>query len=143
MQSEVFFELKYTENGFGKAKNDNEHQEKYEAIYAPLIAQCGEFINVEHFHMQAFFDNYQLGRNLCHLGEHRRVLFVYPRENMDIYRKLQPIQQTMLTARGREHCQLLPIDTIVDTVLKNCTAQTKNVDKLRAHYEEFIEKYLA
>ena len=35
--TEVFFEIKYTEAGFGKCDNDNRHEEKFKRIYAGLI----------------------------------------------------------------------------------------------------------
>lgn len=33
----IFFEIKYTENEFGSAKKDEEHQEKYNRLYEPLL----------------------------------------------------------------------------------------------------------
>lgn len=79
-QHEVFFEIKYTERGFGKAKHDERHRAKFNEIYKPLVAKLlnsqGEYVDIN-----KFFDFYQIFRNLLRLGENRFVVFLYPMGN--------------------------------------------------------------
>jgi hypothetical protein len=71
-------EVKLTESGFGRARNDLRHQKKLREVYTPLLR--GRIAD-ELLESQYFFRNYQLLRNLAQLrpGTHDRLLLVIPR----------------------------------------------------------------
>ena len=76
----IYFEIKYTENEFGKAKHDEEHKNKFNDIYMPLIKNnpaIKESFKTE----DKFLNNYQIMRNIAHVSEDSYVIFIYPKEN--------------------------------------------------------------
>lgn len=79
----VYFEIKYTENGFGSCKKDKSHQEKFESVYKPMIEKCGCISQIPSF--EEFCKYYQLFRNVLRVskqnGEHEYSVFLYPMAN--------------------------------------------------------------
>lgn len=82
----VYFEIKYTEQGFGKCNNDARHQEKFKSIYLPMMDRCAclkRKMGEEDF--DAFRENYQLFRNSLRITKenwrNEYVVFLFPREN--------------------------------------------------------------
>ena len=76
----VYFELKYTESSFGKARADTHHVDKFRRIYQPRLH--GRF--EDSFCCEArFLANYQIVRNIWHLdGESGdRAVFLFPHAN--------------------------------------------------------------
>lgn len=76
----VYFELKYTESSFGKARADIHHVDKFRRIYQPRLH--GRF--EDSFCCEArFLANYQIVRNIWHLdGESGdRAVFLFPHAN--------------------------------------------------------------
>ena len=76
----IYFEIKYTEKEFGKAKEDDAHIEKYNSIYKK---HC-DSLNPEYSDRTNFLRNYQLMRNLIHLSDNSYLVFVYPNKNKKI-----------------------------------------------------------
>ena len=78
----VYFEIKYTEDGFGKAKADESHKDKFKKVYETLFNNCP---CVDRVSAPEFFANYQLYRNTLKVtrdhGKHEFVIFLFPREN--------------------------------------------------------------
>lgn len=78
----VFFEIKYTENGFGRGEKKR-HEEKFENIYKPLIAECGCLAKEPTF--EEFCKYYQLFRNVLRVtkanGNQEYSVFLYPAAN--------------------------------------------------------------
>lgn len=60
---EVFVEVKYTEDDFGGAKDDQEHRNKFRDTYAPLLKKT-EYLTDECKDPAFFLKNYQILRNL-------------------------------------------------------------------------------
>lgn len=79
----VFFEIKYTENGFGCCEKDKSHREKFDSLYKQMIEECGCLSQSPSF--EDFCKYYQLFRNVLRVtkenGEHEYSVFLYPREN--------------------------------------------------------------
>ncbi|MFM1655804.1 PGN_0703 family putative restriction endonuclease [Brevibacillus sp. B_LB10_24] len=59
---QLFFEVKYTEQEFGTAKNDESHQRKYHLIYSRRLKG-----KVKKCSMEDFFRHYQILRNISYL----------------------------------------------------------------------------
>lgn len=76
----ITFEIKYTENGFGKAKSDDRHQLKFEETYKGMLETCNCLISVPD--KQTFFKYYQLFRNILHIDDKNKfAVFIFPRGN--------------------------------------------------------------
>lgn len=79
----VYFEIKYTENGFGKCDKDQTHKDKFETIYKPMIATCGCLSKEPTF--DEFCKYYQLFRNVLRVTKQDGIkeysIFLYPQEN--------------------------------------------------------------
>lgn len=88
---EVFFEIKYTEQGFGKAKKDDSHEEKFTTIYKKYLAKqkCLKWVPTfkdenlkEEF--EEFANHYQLYRNAIRVtDEKKHVVLLYPESNTE------------------------------------------------------------
>lgn len=85
--TKIYFEIKYTEAEFGKAKNDPEHRFKFTNTYEPLLKN-NPYVKCEYSDVNKFLDSYQIMRNLCHINGNSFVVFVYPKANKRLICKL-------------------------------------------------------
>jgi len=135
--TKVYFEIKYSEAEFGKAKNDDAHRVKYVNTYQPLlINNC--FIKPEYREMAAFLDSYQIMRNLCHINDNSFVVFIYPKANQKIHLQTQSVHENILTDKGKSKFKVLPLETTTDEILRQVQST-----RLQEHYKEFKVKYLS
>lgn len=132
----IYIELKYTEQNFGSAKNDQTHSDKYLKTYLPLLRD-NRFIKNEFKTMDHFLRNYQVMRNLVHLGESDYVIFLYPEANLKIHEQAKRAYDEMLTDEGKERLKLI---SLVKTV--EYFADNKSVEQLKDYYNSFKAKYL-
>ncbi len=121
-----YFEIKYTEGGFGSAGMDAEHLRKFEILYKARTAQTCS-VGVEEF-----FQKYQLWRNICYSSA-GAVVFVFPAFQKDLEREILLAKEKVLHP---ENIMVMHIDDLVAANL-----HTEN-EKLNAHYREFELKYL-
>ncbi len=132
----VFVEVKYTEEGFGKAATDDEHRKKFKQTYLPLLRKS-KFL-VETCQEEAtFLRHYQVLRNLVHITETSYVVFLYPSANITVQREACAARNNFLTDAGKARLKLVPLEDFV-TFLE---ARLTN-DKLGQYYTEFRKKYL-
>jgi len=134
--TKIYFEIKYTEAEFGKAKNDDEHKVKYTKTYCPLLKN-NSFIKPEYYEIEKFLNSYQIMRNLCHINDNSYVVFAFPKENQNIHLQTQSAQKKIVTEKGRDKFRILLLEEAIDEVLR----QVKS-SKLQEHYREFQVKYL-
>ncbi|MDE6265892.1 MAG: hypothetical protein K2M07_00885 [Muribaculaceae bacterium] len=75
---EVFFEIKFTEFGFGKAKNDENHKEKIEDTYLFRVKDIvGKKVSKKYI-----IQNYQLFRNIIRSNSEKKlVVFITDNSN--------------------------------------------------------------
>ncbi len=90
-----YFEIKYTESGFGQGKANNE---RYKSFYA---RQLGKILNGS-FDKQIFYKNYQIFRNLIHVDDHSYVVFVYPEKNTGVKRGISKGKK-LLSQKYQKH----------------------------------------
>jgi len=133
--TKIYFEVKYTEEEFGMAKDDGEHTIKFKETYEPLL-ENNIFINKEYHNMSSFLSKYQIMRNLCHVADNSHVVFVYPEENINIHRQALFAQNEILTDKGRNKFHIIPISTIVNFIINS-----KPSRRMQKQYYEFIKKY--
>ena len=109
-KTEIRFEIKYTEDGFGKSKKDStsksgiSHHQKYLEIYQPRIE--GSTVVKKPDDEDEFFSYYQLFRNaICGNGSgpDRRIynVFIFPVWNMKCVREFNNFIEKYVEDRSR------------------------------------------
>ena len=84
---EVFFEVKYTEQGFGRANNDEKHQTKFDEIYKNNLFNKEECL-LKKPDYQEFINKYQLYRNAIRVTDKNKFLvLLYPKANEIVHKQ--------------------------------------------------------
>jgi hypothetical protein len=133
---EVFVEVKYTEDGFGGAKNDAEHQEKFTDTYAPLLKD-NVYLTEQCRDPTFFLKNYQILRNLVHITPKSEVRFLFPRANKKVKRQAEYAIANLLTESGRSRFRIIYLEDLVTQLIEACQGQ-----KLDGYYQSLRQKYL-
>ncbi len=133
---DLFIEVKYTEDGFGRAPDDLEHKEKFHATYAPLLKD-NQFIVSACKDVSFFLKNYQVLRNLVHITDSSHVVFLYPAANTKVAEQAALARDSFLTDAGRDRLRLIVLDDFVESLLRS----GKQLP-LGDYYAAFKEKYL-
>lgn len=132
----LFFEIKYTENGFGKPKHDAEHKNKFKNTYKPLLDK-NPAIKKEFKNESTFLNNYQIMRNLLNINNDSYVIFIYPKDNNPVDKEAFEAKQ-MINDSWQNHFILLTWEEISKKLITHLEYQ-----KLKDYYsKEFINKYL-
>lgn len=132
----IYIELKYTEQKFGSAKNNQAHVDKYLETYLPLLRD-NRFIKDEFKTMEHFLGNYQIMRNLAHLGESDYVVFLYPEANRTIHEHAKRAFDEILTEEGTGRLKLVSLVEIVEYLFDHMSG-----DRTKKHFDEFKRKYM-
>jgi hypothetical protein len=132
----IYIELKYTEQTFGSAVNDQAHADKYWQTYLPLL-QDNRFIKEEFKTKNHFLENYQVMRNLIHIGDSEYVVFLYPEANLTIHEQAKRAYDDILTDEGKERLKIIHLAKIIDSLSEHIIS-----DRCKKHFAEFIRKYL-
>jgi hypothetical protein len=127
-KTQYYFEIKYTENGFGKAKTDT--MQKYNDIYKERL---NIFSNVT---MEIFFQYYQVFRNIIYNNGYN--IFVFPKNRIDLKNTITGVIKKHCTKEQQEHIIVLPIEEIIKKILDN----NHGNEKLINHYNSFMKKYI-
>jgi len=135
---QIFFEIKYTEDGFGKATNDKGHIDKYTRTYKNALDKS-VWIEKTFKDMVRFFKHYQIMRNLLTIDDNNYVVFIYPEDNDAIRKAADEAKTSIVTQAGKDHLINKIWVALVDRLI-----QTKALGKELEHYYDvdFREKYL-
>jgi hypothetical protein len=133
---EAFVEIKYTENEFGSAKNDDEHRKKYEDTYAPIITNS-PYLAEKVKNCDFFLKHYQVLRNLAHLGDNQNVVFLFPRLNKKIAGQAAEAYESFVTEKGKHKFKIVFLEDFVPMLVNS--SMPKN---LKLYYAGFSEKYV-
>ncbi|MFH1005583.1 MAG: hypothetical protein V1781_08880, partial [Bacteroidota bacterium] len=125
----LYFEIKYTESEFGKAKIN---VDKFANVYSKHLTT----LNSQFHTSKMFFDNYQILRNLIHLGDNSFVTFVYPIENKGINSGANKVKTDFLIPRFHNNFLIATWENIFKSIKTN-----KLNDRLVNQMNEFEEKY--
>lgn len=135
--TEICFEIKYTESGFGKAKHDAAHKEKFLNIYLPLLIN-NKGINDEYKNETFFLDNYQIMRNLVHINDKRYVVVIYPEGNLTVHKEINSVKDNIMSQTGKENFRHIGWENLIDYLNKELQP-----GDLRNYYvHDFSDKYL-
>lgn len=131
-----YFEVKYTEDGFGQTKMDAEHIKKYHQVYEPLT-QKHPGINGKCKNMDFFLEHYQLMRNLIHMDQNSYVIFIYPKLNEKVRNQAMEAMNEIVASSWSTHLIPISLEDIVDVL-----GSTED-NKLGQYYNvEFSDKYI-
>lgn len=133
---DIFVEVKYTEDGFGGAKADAEHLDKFRATYAPLLANS-PYLLIDCNDPAFFLENYQILRNLVHITRQSEVVFLFPRANEKVAEQAAHARDAFLTESGRERMRIVYLEDLVAELIAACRGTS-----LEGYYEAFHNKYL-
>lgn len=132
----VFCEVKLSEAGFGTAENDARHQKKLAQIYKPRLKGL---VSDDLLKDKAFFDNYQLLRNVTLLagGEGHQLVILAPREN----ESLQPPLRKILASVEPSVRERISVACIEDCLRNLRESPSLSLD-LRLYAARMQEKYV-
>ena len=109
---EVFFEIKYTENGFKSAKKDNNHKEKYELVYKPLLEKAPCLNLIPEF--KEFAKLYQLYRNAIRITDkNKHLILLYPKNNTTVNKEATTFLENKIREEYRGNIHILHWEDIV------------------------------
>ena len=110
---EVFFEIKYTENSFGSAEKNDNHKEKYELIYKPLLKNAPCLNHTPGFEEFAKF--YQLYRNAVRITNKKKYLvLLYPEENESVEKQAKEFVENKVKPEYQENIKRVYWKKIVE-----------------------------
>ncbi len=127
----IYFEIKYTENKFGKSNDCDVN--KFNKYYIKSL----EPINSNFHNACSFFEHYQIFRNLIHIRENSFVVFIYPKNNEGIRKESEKVTKEYL--KPQFHLNFFDIhwENIFDFI-----AQRHKMGDFKRQLNEFKEKYL-
>ena len=132
----VYFEIKYTENGFGVCNNDKKHQKKFRDYYEGEMTRCGIFKSEIIKWSDSFCKYYQLIRNAINVGEKSFVIIITDERNRSTNKQLCDFEKDMLVnAKYRNH--------LICVTWKNLCDRAQDCGFDVSHLSEFREKYLS
>lgn len=128
----IYFEIKYTENGFTSISKPKQDTARYEGAWKDFYKnQTDKSLHLKGITPSEFYGNYQINRNIAYIvNEKDYVCFVYPFDNNSLQQKMNEIS----------FANVLKIDwhALCETAI-NATIVGSDYQK---HYIEFKEKYL-
>jgi len=133
---DTYVEVKYTEDGFGGAKDDCEHRAKFHNTYAPLLKRNG-YLTDECKERTFFLKNYQILRNLVHITPKSDVVFLVPRANEKVAQQAENARDKFLLESGRSRMRIIYLEDLVSELIEACRGGA-----LDGYYESFAHKYL-
>ena len=134
--TDVFVEVKYTEDGFGRAENDYEHQAKFQKTYLPLV-KGSRFLTEECQDQKFFLEHYQILRNLIHINESSYVVLLFPSANGVVAQEAAFAREKLLNDAGRPKLKIVFLEELVSFLEARVIGGS-----LEDYYRAFRTKYL-
>ena len=134
--AKIFVEVKYTEAGFARAKDDQEHREKFQATYLPMV-EASPFVRPECRDMDTFLKHYQILRNLVHISDDSHVVLLFPSANTAVAKEAVYAKDKLLTDAGKARLKTVFLEEFVSFLEKACDGSS-----LDSYYSAFRAKYL-
>lgn len=134
--SEVFVEVKYTEDGFGQAVSDAAHCDKFTETYLPLVKKS-QFLKASCRDKAVFFRHYQVLRNFVHISPTSLVVFLFPSGNSAVSEEAIYARDHFLTDEGRDRLKIVHLEDFIETLEARCLG-----GNLDSYYTEMRRKYI-
>lgn len=132
----IYVEVKYTEDGFGIANNDQEHRDKFKSTYLPLI-DSSSYLTPQCRDEQFFLGHYQILRNLVHIKDNSNVVLLFPKQNKKVLEEAIEARESMLNEEGRARLKIVFLEDFVASLEDQCAGTS-----LDGYYQQFRSKYL-
>jgi len=140
----IFWEIKYTENGFGKISTEGpqgfeNYSEKFEKVYRDHLK---ESLYLKEIGEKEFYKNYQINRNISYIkNKNEYVIFLIPFENETLLKQANAILYASNESKIYKNVFLVDWRDIYNRLL-NILKNTSSED-VKKHYDEFFKKYLS
>lgn len=135
-ETKVYFEIKYTENGFGTCEDDKkgEHRKKFNNYYKDEMKKCGIIKKSAINWNETFRKYYQLVRNAIKVGEKSFVVIITDERNFLTNKQLCDFEKDMIeNAKHRNHLICISWQELCDKA--PCCGFSET------HINQFREKY--
>jgi hypothetical protein len=133
----MFFELKLSENEFGKAKNNQIYHDRLNKIYKPLLKNLipNNFLSPE-----TFFKHYQILQNISYIKPQSidHLFFIFPRKNENLFDCVDMIK-SIIVQKLQNNVSIIFLEDLLKNILD--LAQCYD-EKILNHYVLFKEKYI-
>jgi len=135
----IYFEIKYTENGFGKVDFRKEkYHNKFNGVYENLLNQA-DVIKPPYRERKTFLDNYQIMRNLVHIDENSYIVFIYPEENKGIRSGAKMARDQIISSKWQNHFKAITWEAITEEIVY----YVEDDKELKEYYlNRFNRKYM-
>ncbi len=128
----IFFEVKFTEQKFGVAK-EADRIDKFNAVYKENL----KVINEKYHKPDVFFKHYQIVRNLiCIKDKDSYVVFLYPDKNQKIKNQAEFAKSNILITEFQDNLINLTWEDLLNYIQNNVKNQN-----LEDQFRDFREKY--
>lgn len=137
---EILFEIKYTENGFGKVTAGEKHDTRYRNVYQNMLAgKIRPGIEA----CEAMAKNYQLLRNIAYVEpeKNRQLLFICPANNKKLHVEYQNVMDNIVEPALHVNIRMVTWESLLERLKEQLEIQPNVPAKLKDHYREFEEKY--
>jgi len=131
-EKKLFFEIKYSEQDFGKGNENEERKKKFENDYKNNLNS----IKDKFHNSKDFLENYQILRNLVCINDDSYVCFLYPSENKAIKNKSKDVPSNFLKAEFHKNFKNITWEELVSFTDKE--SENQNIKK---QLKKFKEKY--
>lgn len=128
---QIFFEIKYTENGFNKRQSSTHPKDRWDRVYQPLLQKSKYLSNASFDDMM--WNHFQINRNILYITkenfDYTYVVFVTCKENESTRKDIEQLP-------SMEHVKSIFWNELYAKLLPYLN------NDLIIHYEEFYQKYL-
>lgn len=137
---QIFFEIKYSEQEFGKVKSIGKYRRKYEEFYknrlqGKIMPGLNEY--------DELIEHYQLLRNISYIDAAKNHLYIIicPQDNEKLIQEYKDVLEHVIVPELHGKIRLQTWDSLVTAF--NQLLLSKNAPlRLLHHYSQFEEKYL-
>lgn len=129
----IYFEIKYTEQSFAKAKPDVVHKSKFKEVYKNHLTSIKEV----YCNGKSFLDNYQIMRNVICISENSYVVFLYPNDNKKIKSQAEIAKQEIIKDELKDNLINITWERLLSLININSTSSN-----MQSQLKDFKEKYL-
>jgi hypothetical protein len=138
---QLFFEIKFSENEFGKVKDEDKYRQKYEAVYKDRLAGKLKSGLSEY---QTLIQNYQLLRNISYVSDENEdlLIIICPTENKKLHKEYGYVVDNVIVPSLHNKVRMITWETLLEEMAALLQNTSKVPDRLVEHYEKFGEKYI-
>lgn len=135
----LFFEIKYTEDGFGKVTDSNKYRNKYEDVYK---AKLSEKIRPGISPYEALIKNYQLLRNISYVDEKKEdlLIIICPQDNSKLQKEYENVLSNVVVTTLHKNIRFFTWEAMLND-LESLIFSSNGPKRLNEHYAEFRKKY--